>query len=57
MCIRDRYKERLGEDSTTFTEGLSELGTVLMNEIGGSMGPIYGTIFMEMADAAEERCV
>lgn len=49
------YKERLGEDSTTFTEGLSELGTVLMNEIGGSMGPIYGTIFMEMADAAEEK--
>ena len=30
-----------------------ELGTVLFNEIGGSMGPIYGTIFMEMADAGE----
>ena len=25
-----------------------------MNEIGGSMGPIYGTIFMDMAEAGED---
>lgn len=48
------YGDRLGEDETTFTEGLTDLGMVLLNEIGGSMGPIYGTIFMEMADAAED---
>ena len=49
------YGERLGEDETTFTEGLEDLGMVLLNEIGGSMGPIYGTIFMEMADAAMDE--
>src|SRR5699024_2460028 len=38
---------------TDLTDGLSDLGMVLLNEIGGSMGPIYGTIFMEMADAAD----
>lgn len=48
------YGDRLGEDETTLTDGLTDLGMVLLNEIGGSMGPIYGTIFMEMADAAED---
>lgn len=48
------YGERLGDQETSFTEGLTDLGMVLLNEIGGSMGPIYGTVFMEMADAAED---
>jgi dihydroxyacetone kinase-like protein len=34
-----------------FTEGLEQLGNLLFSEIGGSMGPIYGTIFMDMAEA------
>lgn len=34
-----------------FIQGLSQLGMVLLTQIGGSMGPIYGTIFMSMADA------
>ena len=33
------------------SEGLSELGNVLLSEIGGSMGPIYGTIFLGMGEA------
>lgn len=45
----DRF---LGEE-ISFTDGLESLGSVLFNEIGGSMGPIYGTIFMEMANKAE----
>ncbi|HIR75887.1 MAG TPA: dihydroxyacetone kinase subunit L [Candidatus Choladousia intestinipullorum] len=48
------YGDRLGENETSFTDGLMDLGMVLLNEIGGSMGPIYGTIFMEMSDAAED---
>ena len=44
------YIERLGDKETSLTDGLYELGSVLFNEIGGSMGPIYGTIFMEMSD-------
>ena len=48
------YSEQLGEKETSFSEGLFDLGGVLLNKIGGSMGPIYGTIFMEMSDKAED---
>ena len=48
------FEERYADDDYSFTEGLENLGMVLMNEIGGSMGPIYGTIFMEMADAGAD---
>ena len=34
-----------------FSEGLECLGMTLMNDIGGSMGPIYGTIFTSMSEA------
>ena len=45
------FQERcLGED-ISFVQGLEELSSILFNEIGGSMGPIYGTIFSGMADA------
>jgi dihydroxyacetone kinase-like protein len=37
-----------------FTEGLNDLGNVLFSQIGGSMGPIYGTIFINMAEAGEK---
>lgn len=49
------FASRLAEQPITFAAGLNELGTILMNEIGGSMGPIYGTIFTEMAEAGEGR--
>lgn len=48
------FEERFKDKEFTFTEGLDELGTILLNEIGGSMGPIYGTILMDMAEAGEE---
>lgn len=48
------FESRFAEEEAGFSEGLDELGNVLLNEIGGSMGPIYGTIFMDMAEAAEE---
>lgn len=48
------FEKRHGEEEFTFTEGLEELGTILFSEIGGSMGPIYGTILTEMAEAGEE---
>ncbi len=35
-------------DQTSFFEGLLLLSDILMNEIGGSMGPLYGMMFMEM---------
>lgn len=48
------FEERFGGQDFSFSEGLGELGMILMNEIGGSMGPIYGTILTDMGDAAEE---
>ena len=47
------FEERFGSEEFGFTEGLEELGMILMNEIGGSMGPIYGTIFTAMAEKGE----
>jgi dihydroxyacetone kinase-like protein len=49
------FSDRIAEREIGFSDGLSELGMILLNEIGGSMGPIYGTIFMEIADAIEGR--
>lgn len=47
------FAERFADKEFLFTEGLDELGMILLNEIGGSMGPIYGTILMDMAKAGE----
>lgn len=43
------------EEDIGFSEGLRRLGDILFNEIGGSMGPIYGTLFSCMADAGVGR--
>ena len=48
------FEDRFKDKEFGFSEGLDELGTILLNEIGGSMGPIYGTVFMDMAEAGEE---
>ena len=48
------FEERFKDEDFGFSEGLDELGMILLNEIGGSMGPIYGTIFMDMAEAGED---
>jgi dihydroxyacetone kinase-like protein len=39
---------------TSFSEGLGELGALLFSKIGGSMGPIYGTIFTAMSETGEK---
>ncbi|GHU43623.1 dihydroxyacetone kinase subunit L [Spirochaetia bacterium] len=38
----------------SFSDGLDELGNLLFSKIGGSMGPIYGTVFMGMAEAGSD---
>ena len=48
------FETRFADKEIGFTEGLDELGMILLNEIGGSMGPIYGTILMDMAEAGED---
>lgn len=47
------YVEQLGDAEVSLSGGLFDLGAVLLNKIGGSMGPIYGTVFMEMSGKAE----
>lgn len=48
------FGKEFGEKEFTFSEGLYELGNILFSQIGGSMGPIYGTVFMDMSDAGED---
>lgn len=38
----------------TFTKGLYDLGNILFSQIGGSMGPIYGTVLMDASDAGAD---
>ncbi len=42
--------ERLKGKDTSLAEAFDTLGTVLMTEIGGSMGPLYGVMFTEFAE-------
>ncbi|MCC5954590.1 MAG: dihydroxyacetone kinase subunit L [Natronohydrobacter sp.] len=45
-----RAAERISPEAT-LTEAMETLSDVLMSEIGGSMGPLYGMMFSDMADA------
>ncbi len=45
--------ERLKGKDAPLGESLDTLGTVLMTEIGGSMGPLYGVMFTEFAETIE----
>lgn len=47
-------EERLEASPGSFTDALKTLGRVLMAEIGGSMGPLYGSFFTAMARAGKE---
>lgn len=48
-------KEELDEKDTDLTEALGILSMTLMNKIGGSMGPLYGSIFMGMQMAVNGK--
>jgi len=43
------------EDKMTLNEAFGTVGITLMDDIGGSMGPIYGTLFIRMARALKEH--
>ncbi|WP_432748973.1 dihydroxyacetone kinase subunit DhaL [Pectinatus haikarae] len=45
------FEKEYKDKELSFNEGLEKLGTTLMNKIGGSMGPIYGTLFIGMGEA------
>ncbi|WP_306609010.1 dihydroxyacetone kinase subunit DhaL [Paracoccus sp. WLY502] len=50
-----RAAERLEGRDQPLDQALSVLSDVLMSEIGGSMGPLYGFLFGNMAQAVEGR--
>jgi dihydroxyacetone kinase-like protein len=48
------FGEQIKDKNISFTGGLDELGNILFSRIGGSMGPIYGSFFMSMAEGGEK---
>jgi dihydroxyacetone kinase-like protein len=46
--------ERLRGEARPLSEALAVLGDVLMTEIGGSMGPLYGVMFSGFADSLND---
>ncbi len=48
-------KTRLGEREIPVSEGLTLIGQTLLTEIGGSMGPLYGTFFLQMGLQAKDK--
>lgn len=47
-------KNKLGGKEVNLTEGFNVLGKTLILEIGGSMGPLYGTFFTEFSKGFKE---
>ncbi len=46
-------RDKLGEPLPGLDVGFETLGLTLMNGIGGSMGPLYGSFFIDMSDALD----
>lgn len=42
-------------DPVDLASGLDLLGNILFAEIGGAMGPLYGSLFMAMAEPARDK--
>jgi dihydroxyacetone kinase-like protein len=48
-------QKRLADQSDDLTTGLKVISDVMMNEIGGSMGPLYGMFFRQMFRASRNQ--
>lgn len=44
----------LASKAVNLSEGLKILGSTLLTEIGGSLGPLYGTFFLRMSKVIEQ---
>jgi dihydroxyacetone kinase-like protein len=49
------FAAEIADRDISFTEGLDGLGNLLFAKIGGSMGPIYGSVFMQMSEAGSGK--
>jgi dihydroxyacetone kinase phosphoprotein-dependent L subunit len=50
-----RAVERLGVHPPDLAQGFATLGETLLDEIGGSTGPLYGSFFLDMATSLKGR--
>ena len=50
-------KIRLADQEISVSDGLALIGKTLMTEIGGAMGPIYGTFFIQMSLQSKNKPV
>ncbi|WP_158816459.1 dihydroxyacetone kinase subunit DhaL [Methylocapsa sp. S129] len=50
-----RAGERLGPHPPDLAQGFATLGETLLDEIGGSTGPLYGSFFLDMAASLKGR--
>jgi dihydroxyacetone kinase-like protein len=48
-------RTRLGDQTISVSDGLALIGKTLITEIGGAMGPIYGTFFIQMSLQAKNK--
>lgn len=46
---------KLADRTVSMSEALNVLGKTLIMEIGGSMGPLYGTLFMGLSKAGKDK--
>lgn len=47
--------ELIKNKDINLSDSLTALGTVLLDDIGGSMGPLYGSFFLEMAAVSQDK--
>jgi dihydroxyacetone kinase-like protein len=48
-------RDKIGDYSGSLSEALKMSGMTLMENIGGAMGPIYGTFFIRMGKAVKDK--
>ncbi|MGL4860869.1 MAG: dihydroxyacetone kinase family protein, partial [Enterobacteriaceae bacterium] len=50
LCV-----SQIGDDKLSLGQALEQLSEALMEGIGGSMGPLYGSLFMGMASSVQQH--
>ncbi|HGA5941153.1 TPA: dihydroxyacetone kinase subunit DhaL [Salmonella enterica subsp. enterica serovar Muenchen] len=48
--------DKIKDKPLTLSEGFDAVSDTLMEDIGGSMGPLYGSLFLGMANSIREKC-
>ena len=49
------FADKVGDTQMNLSEAFKTLSRILMSDIGGSMGPLYGTFFIQMSRKAKGK--